>query len=118
MARSPQVGAVRRFWNCRISWPSIAGAACWSPRSTASGYKFFRKTIMGNSRAILLIAAVSALAWSQTPGPGDPNRAADDVDRAHRPMFQPPPDKAKLASEITSDVRNAEERTARQRKIS
>lgn len=57
------------------------------------------------------------MTWGQTPGPGDPNRAADAVDRAHRPMFQPPADKAKAASEITSEVRSAAERAARQQKI-
>ena len=64
---------------------------------------------------LLLISA--ALGLGQTPGPGDPNRAADDMDRAHRPIFQPPPDKAKIASEVTAEVRQAAARAARQAKI-
>jgi hypothetical protein len=53
----------------------------------------------------ILLFALSAVALAQTPGPGDPNRNADDVDRAHRTLFQTPPDKAKIASEVTSGIR-------------
>jgi hypothetical protein len=57
---------------------------------------------MAYSRLFFLLLA--APAFSQTPGPGDPNRAADEVDRAHRTLFQKAPDKAKIASEVTSAV--------------
>ena len=70
---------------------------------------------MKNSPALLLIAA--AVAFGQTPGPGDPHRAADDMDRAHRSIFQPPPDKAKIASEVTAEVRTGAQRAAQQAKI-
>ncbi len=67
--------------------------------------------------SIVLFAATVAIVFGQTAGPGDPHRAADDVDRAHRAIFQPPPDKAKIASEVTAGVRKAAEQAAQQAKI-
>lgn len=58
------------------------------------------------------IFAVSLAALAQTPGPGDPHQAADAVDRAHRPVFQPQPDKSKIASEVTAGVRDRGAKTA------
>jgi Protein of unknown function (DUF1553)/Protein of unknown function (DUF1549) len=69
---------------------------------------------MANKRALFLSVFLAGTAFAQTPGPGDPNGAADNVDRAHRPLFQPPPDKAKSASEITAEVRKSAEAAARQ----
>lgn len=64
-------------------------------------------------RAAVLLLLASTWVWGQ-----DPFHPTERIDQAHRPIFQPPPNKSKVAGEVTAKVAGTlPKKTATRQKI-